>query len=144
MTYVSHGSSKELFFDEKPTAERATEGVFKATNEFSIFDKGGTSEKSGTGFQFVIPLKFISMDEIIRATYEAMKETGVPTCYIGPEAGGYGSRIKVLRVPGKDGFPKDPLAIPVGESVRVVDAEAIFNFYVHPKSSLLRNFKSGK
>jgi phosphoribosylaminoimidazole-succinocarboxamide synthase len=131
------GSSKRIIIEKPPTDTEMGVGYFVPKDSFSIFDY-----KIRGKWPFEIKNKSIAMAYIINRSFEIARENGIRTCFI--EATDEGCKISVVRVPGQDGFPTDPNAIEVGTRNRVVDLEVIFNYYLHPRSSLLRDFRAAK
>lgn len=130
------GSAKNILIEKLPEGEKMGVGYFVPKDSFSIFDY-----KTKGKWPFDIPYKGTAMTYIISKSYEMAQASGIRTCFIETTEG----RIKVhiARVPGKDGFPLDPSEIEVGTRNRVVDLEVIFNYYLHPRSSLLKDLRSG-
>jgi phosphoribosylaminoimidazole-succinocarboxamide synthase len=131
------GSAKRIVIERLPRGDEMGMGYFIPKDSFSIFDY-----KVKGKWPFDIPHKGVAMTYIINKSYEIARDNGIRTCFI--EAVENGCKIHLVRVPGEDGFPVESDKIEVGTKNRVVDLEIIFNYYLHPRSSLLRDFKSGK
>jgi len=135
--YTREGSSKKVVIEKLPKDNEMGMGYFIPKDSFSIFDY-----KIRGKWPFDIKNKSVAMTYIINKSFEVARGGGIRTCFI--ETTEYGCKIHVARVPGEGGFPQDPSEIKVGTKNRVVDLEAIFHYYLHPRSSLLLNFKNGK
>lgn len=135
--FTREGSAKKIVIEKLPKGNEMGVGYFIPKDSFSIFDY-----KVRGKWPFEIRNKSVAMTYIINKSFEIAVNNGIRTCFI--EAVEDGCKIHVVRVPGENGFPKDPNEIEVGTRNRVVDLEVIFNYYLHPRSSLLRDFKSGK
>ncbi len=131
------GSAKNIVIEKLPKGNESGIGCFIPKDSFSIFDY-----KIKGKWPFDIPLKGKAMSYIINKSFELAQSNGIKTCFI--EAVRDGCKIHIFRVPGQDGFPLQPNEIEVGTPNRVVDLEIIFNHYLHPRSSLLKDFQSGK
>ncbi len=131
------GSAKDILVESMPEGDRMGAGYFIPKDSFSIFDY-----KTRGKWPFDIPHKGIAMAYIINKSFEIAQASGIRTCFIG--AGEDRIKIHVVRVPGRDGFPLEPDKVEIGTKNRVVDLEVIFNYYLHPRSSLLRDLRSGK
>lgn len=131
------GSAKNIVIEKPPIGDEMGVGYFIPKDSFSIFDY-----KVKGKWPFEIPHKGLAMKYIINKSFEIAKNNGIRTCFI--EEANDGCKIHLVRVPGEDGFPLNPNDIEVGTRNRVVDLEVIFNYYLHPRSSLLRDFRSGK
>jgi phosphoribosylaminoimidazole-succinocarboxamide synthase len=130
------GSAKNILIEKLPKDDEMGVGYFIPKDSFSIFDY-----KIKGKWPFDIPFKSIAMAYIVNKSFEIAKENGIRTCFI--EAVSEGCRIHIVRVPGAD-ISLEPEKITVGTKNRVVDLEVIFNYYLHPRSSLLKDFISGK
>ena len=131
------GSAKNIMIEKMPKDNEMGIGYFMPKDSFSIFDY-----KIKGKWPFEIPFKGMAMAYIINKSFELAQSNGIKTCFIEPVTDG--CKIYILRVPGQDGFPLEPNEIEVGTPNRVVDLEIIFNYYLHPSSSLLKDFQSGK
>lgn len=131
------GSAKRILIEKMPEDDEMGIGYFIPKDSFSIFDY-----KIKGKWPFDIRNKGIAMTYIVNKSFEIAKSNGIRTCFIEPMEDG--CKIHIVRVPGTDGFPLAPDEVEVGTRNRVVDLEIIFNYYLHPRSSLLRDFKSGK
>ena len=135
--FTREGSAKTVVIEKSPKDNEMGIGYFIPKDSFSIFDY-----KVKGRWPYDIKNKSVAMTFIINKSFEIAKSNGIRTCFI--EETEDGCKIHVVRVPGENGFPRDPDEIEVGTRNRVVDLEVIFNYYLHPRSSLLRNFKAGK
>ncbi|NMJ86460.1 MAG: hypothetical protein EX285_01215 [Thaumarchaeota archaeon] len=135
--FTRKGSAKNVIIEKVPENDEMGIGYFIPKNSFSIFDY-----KVKGKWPFDIKNKSIAMTYIINKSFEITRSNGLRTCFI--ETTEDGCKIYVVRIPGENGLPKEPNEIEVGTRNRVVDLEVIFNYYLHPRSSLLHNFKSGK
>ncbi|MBE43942.1 MAG: hypothetical protein CMO16_02015 [Thaumarchaeota archaeon] len=135
--FTREGSAKNVVIEKVPENDEMGIGYFIPKNSFSIFDY-----KVKGKWPFDIKNKSIAMTYIINKSFEITRSNGLRTCFIKTTEDG--CKIYVVRIPGENGLPKEPNEIEVGTRNRVVDLEVIFNYYLHPRSSLLRNFKSGK
>lgn len=131
------GSAKNILIEKLPKDNEMGIGYFMPRDSFSIFDY-----KIKGKWPFDIQFKGVAMTYIINKSFEIAQTNGIRTCFIEPTPDG--CKIHIVRVPGADGFPLEPDKIDVGTRNRVVDLEVIFNYYLHPRSSLLRDFISGK
>ncbi|MFQ5969445.1 MAG: phosphoribosylaminoimidazolesuccinocarboxamide synthase [Nitrososphaerales archaeon] len=131
------GSAKNIMIEKMPKDNEMGIGYFMPKDSFSIFDY-----KIKAKWPFEIPFKGMAMAHIINKSFEIAQSNGIKTCFIEPIKDG--CKIYIFRVPGQDGFPLEPNEIEVGTRNRVVDLEVIFNYYLHPRSSLLKDFQSGK
>ncbi|MEM2759687.1 MAG: phosphoribosylaminoimidazolesuccinocarboxamide synthase [Nitrososphaerales archaeon] len=134
--FIREGSAKKIVIEKLPKGDEMGIGYFIPKNSFSIFDY-----KVKGKWPFDIPHKDVAMTFIINKSFELAKMNNIRTCFIEPVENG--CKIHVVRVPGEDGFPIEPDDIEIGTKNRVVDLEVIFNYYLHPRSSLLRDFKTG-
>jgi len=131
------GSAKNIMIEKMPKDNDMGVGYFIPKDSFSIFDY-----KIKGKWPFDIPFKGFAMAYIINKSFEIAQNNGIRTCFI--EAIEDGCKIHIVRVPGEGGFPLESAQIEIGTRNRVVDLEIIFNYYLHPRSSLLRDFRSGK
>jgi len=131
------GSAKNIVIEKMPKDNEVGIGYFIPKDSFSIFDY-----KIKGKWPFDIPFKGMAMAYIINKSFEIAQNNGIRTCFIEPIEDG--CKIHIVRVPGEAGFPLEPTQIEIGTRNRVVDLEVIFNYYLHPRSSLLRDFRSGK
>jgi len=131
------GSAKNILIEKLPNGNESGIGYFIPKDSFSIFDY-----KIKGKWPFDIPFKGMAMSYIMNKSFELAQSNGIRTCFIEPVRDG--CKIHIFRVPGQDGFPLQPNEIEVGTPNRVVDLEIIFNYYLHPRSSLLKDFQSGK
>lgn len=131
------GSAKKILIEKLPKGNEMGVGYFIPKDSFSIFDY-----KVKGKWPFDIQYKGVAMTYIVNKSFEIARSNGIRTCFI--EATEDGCKIHVVRVPGEDDFPKEPDKIEIGTRNRVVDLEVIFNYYLHPRSSLLRDFKAGR
>lgn len=135
--FTREGSAKNIVIEKMPKDGEMGIGYFMPKDSFSIFDY-----KVKAKWPFDIPFKGLAMAYIINKSFEIAQSNGIKTCFIEPIS--EGCKIYIFRVPGADGFPLQPSEIEVGTPNRVVDLEIIFNYYLHPRSSLLKDFQSGK
>lgn len=131
------GSAKNIVIEKMPKDNEMGIGYFIPKDSFSIFDY-----KLKGKWPFDIPYKGIAMSYILNKSFEIAQNNGIRTCFIEPTEDG--CKIRIARVPGEDGFPLEPAQIEIGTKNRVVDLEIIFNYYLHPRSSLLRDFRAQK
>ncbi|MFN4336870.1 MAG: phosphoribosylaminoimidazolesuccinocarboxamide synthase [Candidatus Nitrosocaldus sp.] len=130
------GSSKDLFIEVEPKGDEMGIGYFIPKDTFSIFDY-----KVRGKWPFSIPHKGLAMRYIINRSFELARDSCIRTCFI--EAVEHGCKVHVVRVPGRE-LPLDQTRIEIGTRNRMVDLEFIFNYYLHPRSSLLSDIKQGK
>lgn len=130
------GSSKDILVESEPKGDEMGIAYFIPKDEFSIFDY-----KVRGKWPFIIPYKGIAMRYIIGKSYELAVHGGVRTCLIEPTSDGF--KVNLVRVPGRE-LPLDPSSIEVGARNRMVDLEFIFNYYLHPRSSLLKDMREGR
>ncbi len=130
------GSSKDIIVEKEPKGDEMGIAYFIPKDEFSVFDY-----KVRGKWPFTIPHKGIAMRYIINKSYELASNARIRTCFIEPTSNG--CRVYFVRVPGRD-LPLDQSKIEVGTRNRMVDLEFIFNYYLHPRSSLLKEIRDGK
>ncbi|MCS6768389.1 MAG: phosphoribosylaminoimidazolesuccinocarboxamide synthase [Candidatus Nitrosocaldus sp.] len=130
------GSSKDLLIEREPRGDEMGIGYFIPKDTFSIFDY-----KVRGKWPFSIPHKGLAMRYIITRSFELARDAGIRTCFI--EAVEQGCKVHVVRVPGRE-LPLDQSMVEVGARNRMVDLEFIFNYYLHPRSSLLSDIRQGK
>ncbi len=130
------GSSKDILVEREPKDDEMGVGYFIPKDEFSIFDY-----KVKGKWPFTIPHKGIAMQYIINKSYMLAKDAGIDTCFIEPTSNG--SKVHLVRVPGRE-LPLDYSKVEVGTRNRMIDLEFIFNYYLHPRSSLLKDIVRGK
>ncbi|MEM3152777.1 MAG: phosphoribosylaminoimidazolesuccinocarboxamide synthase [Candidatus Nitrosocaldus sp.] len=130
------GSSKDLLIEVEPKGDEMGIGYFIPKDTFSIFDY-----KVRGRWPFSIPHKGLAMRYIISKSFELASNSGIKTCFI--EAVEQGCKVHVVRVPGRE-LPLDQMEVEVGARNRMVDLEFIFNYYLHPRSSLLADMRQGK
>lgn len=130
------GSSKDLLIEVEPKDDEMGIGYFIPKDTFSIFDY-----KVRGKWPFSIPHKGLAMRYIISKSFELAKSAGIRTCFI--EAVEHGCKVHVVRVPGRE-LPLNQMEIEIGTRNRMVDLEFIFNYYLHPRSSLLAEMKQGR
>ncbi|MFQ5940263.1 MAG: phosphoribosylaminoimidazolesuccinocarboxamide synthase [Nitrososphaerales archaeon] len=135
--FTREGSAKKIVIEKLPRENEMGIGYFIPKDSFSIFDY-----KVKGKWPFDIKNKGLAMRYIINKSFEIAKSHDIRTCFI--ESTEDGCKIYVVRVPGENGFPREPDEIEVGARNRVVDLEVVFNYYLHPRSSLLRDFKARK
>lgn len=131
------GSAKSILIEKMPQGDEPGVGYFVPKDSFSIFDY-----KTKGKWPFEIPYKGMAMTYIVNQSFEIARDAGIRTCFL--EAIDDGCKIKIVRVPGTDGFPLEAEKTEVGTRNRVVDLEIIFNYCLHPRSSLLRDFMAGR
>jgi phosphoribosylaminoimidazole-succinocarboxamide synthase len=130
------GSSKDIIVEKEPKGDEMGIAYFIPKDEFSIFDY-----KVRGKWPFTIPHKGIAMRYIINKSYELASNARIRTCFIEPTSDG--CKVYFVRVPGRE-LPLDQSKIEVGIRNRMVDLEFIFNYYLHPRSSLLKEIRDGK
>jgi len=130
------GSSKDIIVEKEPKGDEMGIAYFIPKDEFSIFDY-----KIRGKWPFTIPHKGIAMRYIINKSYELASDAKIRTCFIEPTSNG--CKVHFVRVPGRE-LPLDQSKIEVGTRNRMVDLEFIFNYYLHPRSSLLKEIRDGK
>jgi phosphoribosylaminoimidazole-succinocarboxamide synthase len=130
------GSSKDIIVEKEPKGDEMGIAYFIPKDEFSIFDY-----KVRGKWPFTIPHKGIAMRYIINKSYELASNARIRTCFIEPTSDG--CKVYFVRVPGRE-LPLDQSKIEVGTRNRMVDLEFIFNYYLHPRSSLLKEIRDGK
>ncbi len=130
------GSSKDIIVEKEPKGDEMGIAYFIPKDEFSVFDY-----KVRGKWPFTIPHKGIAMRYIINKSYELASNARIRTCFIEPTSNG--CKVHFVRVPGRD-LPLDQSKIEVGTRNRMVDLEFIFNYYLHPRSSLLKDIRDGK
>jgi phosphoribosylaminoimidazole-succinocarboxamide synthase len=130
------GSSKDIIVEKEPKGDEMGIAYFIPKDEFSIFDY-----KVRGKWPFTIPHKGIAMRYMINKSYELASNARIRTCFIEPTSDG--CKVYFVRVPGRE-LPLDQSKIEVGTRNRMVDLEFIFNYYLHPRSSLLKEIRDGK
>lgn len=130
------GSSKDIIVEKEPKGDEMGIAYFIPKDEFSIFDY-----KVRGKWPFTIPHKGIAMRYIINKSFEIASNAKIRTCFIEPTSDG--CRVYFVRVPGRE-LPLDQSKIEIGTRNRMVDLEFIFNYYLHPRSSMLKEIREGK
>ncbi len=130
------GSSKDILVEREPKGDEMGIAYFIPKDEFSIFDY-----KVRGKWPFTIPYKSIAMRYIIGKSYELTLQGGIRTCFIENARDGF--KVNLVRVPGRE-LPLDQSKVEVGTRNRMVDLEFIFNYYLHPRSSLLKDIRDGR